>query len=296
MSKRSLSMLKVIALTLLALTAFAANSVLCRFALGENAIDAGSFTAMRLLAGALTLWAILMLRTKGDRSPVKGGWLAGGMLFVYAVSFSYAYVTLDTATGALILFGAVQITMIILSLFLGHKLHLSEWVGASVAFGGFVYLVLPGIHTPSIRGFILMAIAGIAWGIYTLEGRDSTTPLRDTAYNFYRTIPFTLLFILLAIGLTNIQISFIGVVLAVFSGGVTSGIGYAIWYTALVDLSPTQAAVVQLAVPVLAALGGVVFLSEEIGLRLILSTLFVLGGILIVISGRYFFVLKGRNG
>ena len=292
MPKRNLSIFKVIVLTLFALTAFAANSVLCRLALGENAIDASSFTVVRLLTGALALWVILLFQTKGRAPPSKGSWLAAAMLFAYAVTFSFAYITLDTGTGALILFGAVQITMILLSLFSGNRLHRSEWAGMLIAFGGFVYLVLPGVSAPSVTGFILMTAAGIAWGVYTLKGRGSVNPLRDTAFNFFRSVPFTLLLALLTLSLTNTQISSTGMVLAALSGGLTSGIGYTIWYIALGGLSATQAAVVQLSVPVIAAFGGVVFVSEEIGLRLALSTLLILSGILTVILGRYYFVLK----
>ncbi len=272
---------------MLALVAFAANSVLCRLALGEKTIDAANFTTIRLLSGAIVLLVILRLSGKKNNASAKGSWLAAIMLFLYAAPFSFAYITLDTGTGALILFGAVQITMILLSLFSGNKLHLSEWIGVIIAFIGFVYLVLPGVSTPSVTGFSLMTIAGIAWGVYTLKGRGSLNPLADTAYNFVRTIP--LVVILAVIAYETAHISLKGVLLAILSGGIASGIGYTIWYTALGGLSATQAAVVQLAVPVIAALGGVIFVSEEISLRLTISALLILGGILMVVFGKYYY-------
>jgi hypothetical protein len=166
---------KTLILTILALIAFAANSVLCRMALGENRIDASSFTVIRLLSGVLVLLAIVKI-TNGKKSlSSTGSWFASLMLFLYAMTFSFAYMTLDTGTGALILFGAVQITMIFISLFSGNRLHLSEWIGLSIAFMGFVYLILPGATAPSVIGFILMSMAGIAWGIYTLNPSLSVT-------------------------------------------------------------------------------------------------------------------------
>ena len=279
--------IKTLVFTLLALVAFAANSILCRLALGENSIDASSFTAIRLLSGAVVLMAILKAN-KQKNSSAKGNWLAGSMLFVYAITFSFAYITLSTGTGALILFGSVQITMILISLASGHRLHISEWAGVSIAFAGFVYLVLPGVSSPPLGGFILMTMAGIAWGIYTLKGRGSKNPLADTAYNFLRTLP--LVIILTMITIHNAHYTTEGVLLAVLSGAIASGIGYTIWYIALGGLSATQAAVVQLFVPVIAALGGVIFVSEPITLRLTLSGITILGGILLVVLGRYYFV------
>ena len=292
MAKQKGSGVATITLTLCALTAFAANSVLCRLALGTQTIDASSFAVVRLVAGALTLWVLLLLLKKGRYTSSRGSWAATVMLFLYAITFSLAYISLDTATGALILFGAVQITMILSSLIVGNRLHIIEWVGVSTAFGGFVYLVSPGVSAPSAEGFVLMAVAGVAWAGYTLKGRGSTQPLQDTAYNFMRSVPLAAVLAVVGLSLGSIQISATGVVLAVLSGGLTSGIGYAIWYSALSGLSTTQAAVVQLAVPVIAALGGVLFVAEEISLRLILATLFIMGGILAVILGRNYFVLK----
>lgn len=282
--------------TAFALLAFAGNSVFCRLALGGGAIDAASFTVIRLLSGVFVLLVITALMVKGsDVKPgaesdvekmSKGSWQAGFMLFLYALTFSYAYVSLDTGTGALILFGAVQITMILISLFRGTRLHYSEWLGMIVAFAGFVYLVAPALNTPSLAGFVLMTVAGIAWGGYTLKGRGSVNPLADTHYNFLRTIPFILIVAVLTF--QNIDITPKGAILAVLSGAVASGIGYAVWYQALRGLSATQAAVLQLLVPVIAATGGVIFTDESISLRFIIASVLVLGGIMMVVLGRYY--------
>lgn len=287
------NVIKTSVFTALALIAFAANSVLCRLALGEETIDAASFTVIRLLSGALVLLAILAFSNDKEASASRGSWSASLMLFVYAVAFSFAYISLDTGTGALILFGSVQITMILLSLVSGNRLHLSEWVGVIIAFTGFVYLILPEVTSPSVMGFLLMIAAGIAWGMYTLKGRGSDHPLKDTAYNFLRTIP--LVIILLVITIQDAHYSAAGVLLAVLSGGIASGIGYTIWYIALGGLSTTQAAVVQLSVPVIAAFGGVLFVSEAITARLTLSASMVLGGILLVVLGRFYFVQRKLN-
>jgi drug/metabolite transporter (DMT)-like permease len=277
---------KTIILTGLALIAFAANSVLCRLALGNEAIDASSFTVIRLLSGTIVLLIIISITRKTTETSSKGSWAASFMLFLYATTFSYAYISLDTATGALILFGSVQITMILLSLISGTRLHITEWTGVAVAFTGFVYLILPGVTTPSVIGFMLMTVAGIAWGIYTLKGRGSKSPLMDTTYNFLRTTPLVVLLAIFTIN--DINYSSEGIILALLSGGLTSGIGYTIWYIALGGLSSTQAAVLQLSVPLIAALGGVLFVSEAITFRLTISATMVLGGILIVILGKYY--------
>ena len=286
------SSLRTLVFTSLALIAFAANSVLCRLALGNDAIDASSFTVIRLLSGALVLWLILKFNGNNNKISSRGSWLSGMMLFLYAIAFSFAYISLQTGTGALILFGAVQITMILLSILSGNRLHITEWLGVIIAFAGFVYLVLPGLSTPSLTGFVLMTVAGIAWGVYTLRGRGSTSPLEDTCFNFLRTVPAVL--VLALITARNAHYSADGIVLAILSGAVASGIGYTIWYIALGGLMATQAAVVQLSVPVIAALGGVVFVSEAITPRLVLSASMILGGIAIVIRGRNHFA-GGKN-
>ena len=283
-------MVKTLVLTVLALIAFAANSVLCRMALGENTIDASSFTIIRLLSGVIVLLVIVSMTNKKRRLSSGGSWFSSSMLFLYAVTFSFAYITLDTGTGALILFGAVQITIIVISVFMGNRLHPSEWAGLFIAFMGFVYLVLPGVTAPSVVGFLLMTVAGLAWGVYTLKGRGSDNPLLDTASNFLRSVPFVI--VLAMFTLNSALYSMEGILLAVLSGGIASGIGYTIWYSALGGLSATQAAVVQLSVPVIAALGGVVFVSEAFTQRLSVSSFMILGGILLVVLGRYHFVMK----
>ena len=275
---------KTIAYTGLALIAFAANSVLCRMALGEETIDASSFTSLRLLSGVIVLILILSFKKNKTLPKTKGSWYAGFMLFLYAITFSFAYNSLETGTGALILFGAVQITIILMSLLSGNKLHITEWLGVGIAFIGFVYLILPGVDTPSTRGFLLMTTSGIAWGIYTLKGRNSENPLADTTYNFIRTLPFIGAFLLITV--KNATYSSEGIWLAIISGGITSGIGYTIWYTALRGLTNTQSAVVQLLVPVIAAFGGVLFIAEKFTFRLTISSLLILGGILFVVLGK----------
>jgi drug/metabolite transporter (DMT)-like permease len=279
--------LKTIVSTVFALLAFAGNSVLCRLALGDTTIDAASFTSIRLFSGIVVLAVILKMSPKQNAASSKGSWLASFMLFLYAVSFSFAYISLDTGTGALILFAAVQFTMIFVNLFSGNKLHYFEWLGLLTACSGFVYFVLPRLTSPSLTGFILMTVSGIAWGFYTLKGRVSKSPLNDTAYNFIRTIPWLL--ILMLITIQDALLSTQGVYFAVLSGAITSGIGYVVWYSALNGLSVTQAAVVQLFVPVIAAIGGVLFASELVSIRLVISSILILGGILIVVLGRNLF-------
>ena len=290
--KSHFPLIKTVLLTGIALIAFAANSVLCRAALGEATIDASSFTVIRLLSGAFVLFVILQLKHPKSVTSSSGSWVASTMLFLYAITFSFAYISLDTGTGALILFGTVQITMILLSVINGTRLHPTEWMGVALAFAGFVYLISPGVSTPSISGFVLMTIAGVAWGIYTLKGRGSKNPLMDTGSNFFRTVPMAIVVAIIAV--QNAHLSYEGVLLAILSGGVASGLGYAIWYNALGGLSATQAAVVQLLVPVIAAAGGVIFVSEPITLRLTLSALMILGGILLVVLGRYY-VVQAKN-
>ncbi len=280
--------MKTVTYTVLALVAFAANSVLCRMALGDGMIDAASFTVVRLLSGIIMLTMILTVYAEKKHSASKGNWVSALMLFLYAISFSYAYLSLDTGTGALVLFGAVQITMILISVRSGNRMHFSEWGGVCIAFTGLVYLVLPSVTTPSFLGFVLMSGAGIAWGMYTLRGKNSTFPLGETACNFSRTSPF--LIALALIGIQTMQLSYEGLMLAILSGAVASGIGYTVWYHALGGLSATEAAVVQLLVPVIAAIGGVLFVSEAISARLVYSGVLILGGILIVVLGRHYFV------
>mgnify|MGYP001795568696 CR=1 FL=1 len=274
-----------ILLTIFALIAFAANSVLCRLALGQGAIDAAAFTAIRITSGAILLLTIFFLQIRKKRiGKARGNWLSAGMLFLYAAPFSFAYLTLDTGTGALILFGAVQITMILTALLQGSKLHYLEWAGLVTAFSGFVYLVLPGVSAPPLEGFLLMSMAGIGWGLYTIRGKGSQDPLADTTFNFARAVPFTILLLIAA--LKQMHVSSTGIFLAIASGAIASGLGYTIWYMALRGLSTSQAAVVQLSVPIIAAFGGVIFVAESITMRLTIASVLILGGIGLVVLGR----------
>jgi drug/metabolite transporter (DMT)-like permease len=295
-----LSRFSIALYTLIALVAFAANSVLCRMALSTQQtpalIDPSSFTAIRLVAGALVLWLLMLLRgtkTTVSNSASRGSMFAGGLLFIYAVTFSYAYVLLDTATGALILFAAVQISMMLISYVQGQRLTLLEWIGALLAFSGFGYLVLPGVSAPSMTGLVLMAISGCAWGGYTLLGKKSVNPLFDTGYNFIRSLPLVAVMILVVWLLPQLTsapqatvLSAKGILLAVLSGAIASGIGYALWYQALRGLTSTHAAVLQLTVPVIAAVGGILFLDEVISFHLGVSAGIIFVGIALVIFAK----------
>lgn len=293
--------MKTIFYTVLALCAFAGNSILCRLALGDEAIDAASFTNIRLASGIVTLMLILAF-FKGKKETAQsanksvqastGSWWATAMLFVYAITFSYAYITLDTGTGALILFASVQLTLIIYGLLTGNRLHPAEWFGLLIAFAGFVYLVLPTLSTPSLAGFILMSLSGVAWGFYTLAGRQSNNPLADTSFNFLRTLPLVIL--LFVFTLHSVNISSAGIAYAVMSGALASGLGYTIWYKALPSLSAIQAGVVQLSVPILAAIGGVVFAAESLSMRLIVASMMILGGIMLVIATKHIVSYRAR--
>ena len=277
-------------LTLLAMLAFAGNSVLCRLALRETGIDAATFTAVRLLSGALMLTLLVYLRpralTTGEAAPAKtpalgGNWPSAVALFVYAGAFSFAYVQLSTGTGALLLFGAVQATMILTGLWSGERLSARQTAGLLLAMAGLVAVLLPGLTAPPLGSAMLMLAAGIAWGIYSLRGRGVPDPTGATAGNFLRA---SVLSVLMSVALLAQQeLDSRGLGYAVLSGAVASGLGYAIWYTALRGLTMTRAASVQLSVPVLAALAGVVFLQEPITLRLVLTSVAILGGIALVV-------------
>jgi drug/metabolite transporter (DMT)-like permease len=281
---RDQTALRTASLTAAALVAFAANSLLCRLALGAAEIDAASYTSLRLLSGAATLWVIVALSRRASDATQRGSWMSAAMLFLYAVAFSFAYLTLDAGTGALILFGAVQVTMILAGFIEGHRPHVLEWVGLVGAFAGLIYLVSPGISAPTPFASLLMAAAGIAWGVYSLRGRGSGDPLTVTAANFARAVPFAVVVSLLV--LPDFQINVRGAWLAVASGAVASGMGYVVWYAALKGLTTTRAAIVQLSVPVFAAIGGVLFLSEDITYRLVVSSIAILGGVAVAIWGR----------
>lgn len=268
---------------------FAANSLLCRFALADASIDPASFTTIRILAGALTLAALVLARRSNVRDLANAGsWTGAGALFAYAAAFSFAYVSLDASVGALILFGAVQTTMIAVGLVRGERLTPVQITGALLAIAGLVYLLSPGLTAPSPRGAALMAAAGVAWGIYSLVGRTARNKTRDptlvTAGNFLRAAPLGL-FLLLAFA-AHADVSLSGALLAFASGALASGLGYAIWYTALKGLGASEAAIVQLTVPVIAAAGGALLLQEPLTLRFALASAAILGGVALVLVAR----------
>ena len=275
-------LVRITLLTSLAMLAFAGNSLLCRMALKHTEIDAASFTSIRLLSGAIALWLIVQLQ--GGAIAKAGRWSAAFALFVYAACFSIAYISLPAGTGALLLFGAVQVTMIGYGLYSGERLQMLQSLGLLLALAGLVGLLLPGLSAPPWQGSVLMLGAGIAWGVYSLLGKRVKNPTQATAGNFLRAVPFTLGFSL--IYLPNLSWDSAGIFYAVASGAIASGIGYAIWYRALPDLQATQAATVQLSVPILAAVGAILFLSEPMTLRLGLAAIAILGGISLVIGQR----------
>lgn len=276
--------MKVAFCTAFALLCFALNSLLCRLALGAEAIDAASFTFVRLLSGAVTLSIIYYFFGKRGENIKLGNWSSAFFLFAYAVCFSFAYINLTTGTGALILFGCVQTTMITIALFKGERPTILEWLGLIFALGGLVYLVFPNLTAPPFASSALMAVAGIAWGFYTLRGRGSANPLADTNGNFIRAVPMAIL--ISALFFPQIHLSEKGIVCAVLSGAIASGIGYSIWYSVLKFHTTTRAAILQLAVPILAGFGGVIILSETISLRLLSATILILGGIGLAIFGK----------
>lgn len=273
---------RVVLLTVAAMIAFAANSLLCRLALREGQIDAASFTTIRLASGALMLF--LIVRLQGISAGGHGSWRSAFALFVYAAAFSFAYLTLPAAVGALLLFGAVQTTMIGYGLWRGERLGLVQSGGLLLACAGLIVLLLPGLSAPPLGGAALMVAAGVAWGIYSLRGRGLGNAAASTAGNFIRSLPFAAVLSLLTLPSAALDVAGIGYAIA--SGAIASGLGYAIWYTALPGLRATSAATVQLSVPVIAALGAAAFLDESITLRLILASLAVLGGIALVTMGR----------
>ncbi|MDH1011773.1 DMT family transporter [Pseudomonas nicosulfuronedens] len=273
---------RTLSLTGLAMIAFAGNSILCRLALKATSIDAVSFTGIRIFSGALVLALLLQLR---HRVASEGGnWRAAAALFVYAAAFSYAYVQLDAGTGALLLFGAVQVTMILVGLLRGESLRGQALVGFLLALGGLLVQLLPSASAPPLAGALLMLLSGVAWGLYSLLGRKGSDPLAITTGNFVRAIAFAAL--LAVFFHADLRIDTLGIVYAVLSGAVASGIGYAIWYSALPGLSAIQGASVQLSVPVLAALSGAALLGEAISLRLALVSLAVLGGIALILLAK----------
>jgi drug/metabolite transporter (DMT)-like permease len=288
-ASRSMARARLIMLVALAMLAFAGNSLLCRMALKQTSIDAASFTTARLLAGACMLW--LVTRIQGQPAPavpakIAGSWLSALALFVYAATFSFAYVSMSAATGALLLFGSVQATMIGYGLWTGERLRALQLAGFALALAGLVALMLPGLAVPSLAGSLSMVTAGMAWGVYSLRGRGeinhaAISASQLTAGNFLRTVPMTLAMSLLLFNQLSLDPAGLG--LAVLSGAVASGLGYIIWYSVLPLLKATDAATLQLSVPVIAALGGIAFLGEALSLPLVLASAAVLGGIALVI-------------
>ena len=283
-----LSLPRTIVLTLFALFAFAANSVLCRLALNIEQVSPADFTSIRLLSAALILVLIIIIKDKSVLGNItQYGSHAGALfLFVYAASFSYAYITLSTATGALILFAAVQFTMLIRGWLGGNKMGYQEYIGILLSLLGFIYFVFPELEKPSIVGCLLMILAGIAWGMYSLIGAKSANPLYDTASNFIRLTPIAIIALTVMFFSFSIDISTKGLLYTFGSGALASGIGYSIWYQVLPKLKPSIAAVCQLSVPIWAALGGVLLVNEPINLHLAVSASVILGGILLVILAK----------
>lgn len=272
-----------VALTTVALLAFAANSLLCRAALRPGLVDAASFTSVRLASGALALVLMARLTDRGGRRST-GSWLSAAALFAHAAFFSFAYLRLDAGVGALVLFGSVQATMIGWGLAVGERPRTAEWVGLAVSLLGLIVLTRPGLTSPDVAGAVLMALAGVAWGVYSLRGRATPDAVAANASNFARTVPMALAASLLAISQAHLSTG--GLLLAGASGALSSGVGYAVWYLALRGLTATRAAMVQLAVPVLAAVGGVLFLGERVTLRLLAAGILVLGGIALAVTAR----------
>jgi drug/metabolite transporter (DMT)-like permease len=287
---------RILFLTACAMLAFAGNSLLCRIALKHTGIDAASFTSIRLISGALTLWLLTRQRRAANArthtgvgaaagtGALGGNWLSAIALFIYAAGFSFAYLSLPAATGALLLFGAVQATMIGYGIWRGERLRGPQWLGLMLAFAGLTGLLLPGIATPPLAGSLLMLAAGVAWGVYSLRGKGKGDPTLVTAGNFLRAVPMTALLSLILLHRASFDGTGYGYALA--SGALASGIGYAIWYTALPSLKATHAATVQLSVPVIAAIGGILFLGEPVSIRFVLASMAILGGIALVILER----------
>lgn len=269
-------MIKIIAYTALALVAFAFNSILCRMALRTGEADAAGFTAVRLVSGAVAL-IVLSYFFSESKGLKRGNWFSAFFLFAYAICFSFAYIGLNAATGALILFSSVQFTMIAVAILRRERPSGLEWIGLLIALGGLIFLLLPGLSSPPPFQSALMAAAGMSWGFYTLRGKGSGDPLGDTTGNFIRAVPMIVIAVIPFV--SDIKMSSRGITLAVISGAATSGVGYAVWYAALKHHTATRAAVLQLSVPVITAFAGVWLLSEAMTQRLLIASVFILGGI-----------------
>ncbi|MEX1667110.1 DMT family transporter [Zhongshania arctica] len=276
-----MSRIQLVLLTAMVMVAFAANSLLCREALSAGHIGAASFTFVRITSGAAIL--SLLLLVKFPRYQLGGSWLSAAALFVYAAAFSFSYISLSAGTGALLLFGAVQTTMIVYGLWAGERLTIYQMVGAVAAGGGIVWLMLPGIESPPLLGAILMLLSGVSWGAYSLLGRGTADPTAATAGNFMRAVPFA---VILVVVLGNAQVTWVGAAYAFASGALASGMGYALWYAVLPALAATTAATIQLSVPVIAAFGGVLLLGEAVTPRFGLASIAVLGGVLLFVASK----------
>jgi drug/metabolite transporter (DMT)-like permease len=298
-----MSSARIFIFTLLAMIAFASNSLLCRAALKESSVDPATFTFVRIFSGALALCLIMSVRKRLTVNPTAtplvdsfsnsapatrrsllryGNWISAVALFAYAAGFSFAYTSLSAGTGALLLFGAVQATMILWGLHKGERLNTIQIAGFIVAVAGLVVLVFPGLSAPPLIGSILMLGAGLAWGIYSLRGKGERNPARVTTGNFVRAVPFAAALSIIFLPSANYNLA--GITYAITSGAVTSGLGYVIWYSALPGLKTASAATVQLSVPVLAATGGILLLGEPITARYMLASVAVLGGIGLVVA------------
>ena len=274
-----MALIKLVLLAALAMTAFAANSLLCRMALVETDIDPASFTFWRLTSGALMLTLLVVMR---NQKPLKEGNMASAIaLFVYAAGFSFAYISMTTGAGALLLFGAVQVTMISWGLFNGERMSTLQWGGFLLALVGLILLLLPNAAVPQLSSALMMLAAGIAWGVYSLKGKGAKFPIEATAGNFIRSTPLAL--VLLVIFWPGGEFHAEGMAYAVASGAIASALGYALWYSILVHIAAIKAATLQLSVPVLAVFAGWLFLDEPVTLRIILSSLAVIGGVAMVI-------------
>ncbi len=272
------------------MVAFAANSLFCRLALKEGSIDPASFTSIRLVSGAIALLLIISMRNIGQMKSAfsinKNTALQGGALLVYALFFSFAYIGLATGTGALLLFGSVQITMLLIAFLKGERFSLVQWFGFSMALGGIIFLLFPGADAPSILPAASMIIAGIAWGVYTLLGKGVNAPVTQTGKNFlfasYIILPITLC----TVFFERHHLTWQGSMYAILSGVFASGCGYAMWYSVLPRLKVTLASTLQLSVPVIATFMGWLFLNESVSTLMIIASSLTLFGVAIVISAR----------
>ncbi|MBU0688312.1 MAG: DMT family transporter [Gammaproteobacteria bacterium] len=271
--------LRLVTLTTMTMIAFAGNSLFCRMALKETAIDAATFTSVRLLSAAVMLWLLMSLQRKAPLA--HGSWRSATALFIYAVSLSFAYRSIDTGAGALMLFGAVQATMLIAGFIAGERMTRIQAVGFVSAMIGLVILVSPSVEAPSVLDSILMLGSGVAWGVYSMFGRGQPHPAAATAGNFLRAAPMTVALSLIALPWLRLDMQ--GVLYAVLSGAVTSALGYVLWYRVLQHMRAMTASTVQLSAPVIAAIAGILLLDEAVTRDLLVSSVLILGGILLVL-------------